>query len=78
MTPAMVSGWAPKMENMNAAMKDERRTSATPYWFVVSIRSNENAMPGSTLRIFFVQKYERGLEEADFAKNMRAVAGTTR
>lgn len=30
-TPAMVSGWAPKTENMKAAMNDASNTSATPY-----------------------------------------------
>ena len=48
-TPAMVSGCAPKMEKMKAAMKDDSRTSETPYCCVVSIRSSENAMPGKTL-----------------------------
>lgn len=49
-TPAIVRGWAPKTENMNAAMKEDISTSATPYWLVVSIRSRLNAIPGSTLR----------------------------
>lgn len=48
-TPAMQRGWAPKTEKMKAAMKEDRRTSATPYCWVVSMRSRENAMPGSTL-----------------------------
>lgn len=48
-TPAIVRGWAPKTENINAAMKDEMRTSVTPYCWVVSIKSNEKAMPGRTL-----------------------------
>lgn len=48
-TPAMTSGWAPNTENMKAAMKEEIRTSTTPYLLVVSIRSRENAMPGNTL-----------------------------
>ena len=48
-TPAIQSGWAPKKEKMNAAMNEERSTSDTPYCCVVSIKSNENAMPGSTL-----------------------------
>jgi hypothetical protein len=30
-TPAIVNGWAPKHEKINAAMKDDIRTSATPY-----------------------------------------------
>lgn len=48
-TPAMTSGWAPNTENTKAAMKEEIRTSTTPYLFVVSIKSRENAMPGRTL-----------------------------
>jgi hypothetical protein len=76
-TPAMVSGWAPNTEKMNAAMKDARRTSETPYWPVLSMRSRENAMPGKTLA-----SYDR-TGEADerrthFAKNIKAVAGMTR
>lgn len=48
-TPAMHNGWAPKTENMNAAINDDRSTSVTPYCCVVSMRSSENAIPGSTL-----------------------------
>ena len=48
-TPAIQSGWAPKMEKMKAAMNEDRSTSETPYWFVVSMRSNEKAIPGKTL-----------------------------
>lgn len=48
-TPAIVKGWAPNTENMKAAMNDDMRTSATPYCWVVSIKSNENAIPGRTL-----------------------------
>jgi hypothetical protein len=48
-TPAMQRGWAPKMLKMAAAITEETRTSATPYLPVVSMRSRENAMPGSTL-----------------------------
>ena len=46
--PAMQHGWAPKTEKTRAAMKEER-TSVTPYLFVVSIRSSENAIPGRML-----------------------------
>ena len=49
-TPAMVRGCAPKTENMKAAMNEDIKTSATPYCAVVSIRSNEKAMPGKTLQ----------------------------
>ena len=49
-TPAIHNGWAPKTEKMNAAMNDESKTSETPYWFVVSIKSKENAIPGRTLK----------------------------
>jgi hypothetical protein len=49
-TPAMVSGCAPRTEKMKAAMKEERSTSATPYCWVVSIKSREKAIPGRTLR----------------------------
>lgn len=48
-TPAIVRGCAPKTENMNAAMKEDMRTSAMPYCWVVSMRSSEKAMPGKTL-----------------------------
>jgi hypothetical protein len=30
-------------------MKEDKRTSVTPYWEVVSIRSSEKAIPGKTL-----------------------------
>lgn len=49
-TPAMQSGCAPKTEKTVAAMKDDKRTSATPYSCVVSIKSSENAMPGKILQ----------------------------
>lgn len=48
-TPAMHRGCAPNTEKTKAAMKEDRRTSATPYCCVVSIRSSENAIPGNTL-----------------------------
>jgi len=48
-TPAIVRGCAPNTENMNAAMNVDKRTSATPYCCVVSMRSREKAIPGSTL-----------------------------
>jgi hypothetical protein len=48
-TPEMVKGWAPNIEKIKAAMKEAIRTSATPYMWVVSIRSSENAIPGNTL-----------------------------
>jgi hypothetical protein len=48
-TPAIVSGCAPKVENIKAAMNEDMRTSTTPYSSVVSMRSRENAMPGRTL-----------------------------
>jgi len=48
-TPAIVKGCAPNTEETNAAMKEDSKTSATPYWSVVSIRSSENAIPGRTL-----------------------------
>lgn len=48
-TPAIHKGWAPMTEKMKDAMKEERRTSDTPYCCVDSIKCKENAMPGSTL-----------------------------
>jgi hypothetical protein len=36
-------------EKIKDAMKEERRTSVTPYCCVDSIKCKENAMPGSTL-----------------------------
>jgi hypothetical protein len=37
------------MEKIKDAIKEERRTSDTPYCCVDSIKCNENAIPGSTL-----------------------------
>jgi hypothetical protein len=37
------------MEKIKDAIKEERRTSDTPYCCVDSIKCKENAMPGSTL-----------------------------
>lgn len=48
-TPAIQSGCAPKMEKIKDAMNEDNRTSATPYCCVVSMRSNEKAIPGNTL-----------------------------
>ena len=48
-TPAIVKGCAPKIEKMKAAINEAMRTSETPYISVVSMRSNENAIPGNTL-----------------------------
>jgi len=48
-TPAIHKGWAPKTEKIKDAMKEERRTSVTPYCCVDSIKCKEKAMPGSTL-----------------------------
>ena len=45
----MQRGWAPKTEKTAAAMNDDRRISVTPYSWVVSMRSNEKAMPGKML-----------------------------
>ena len=86
----MQRGWAPKTEKTKAAMKEETRTSATPYWPVVSMRSREKAMPGRTLmRGERERERERdggvrsalgagsGARETHLAKKMRAVAGTT-
>jgi len=79
-TPAMVNGWAPNTEKMNAAMNDDIKTSDTPYSRVVSMRSKENAIPGSTLEN---TRYFRGFSHTknhwtNLAKKIRAVAGTTR
>lgn len=40
-------------EKIKDAMKEERRTSDTPYCCVDSIKCKENAMPGSTLTTWF-------------------------
>lgn len=49
-TPAIHKGWAPKKEKIKDAMKEDSRTSETPYCCVASIKCKENAIPGSTLR----------------------------
>jgi len=77
----MVRGWAPNIENINAAMKDDIRTSATPYCPVVSIKSRENAMPGKTLSVgkkLIKNDQSDANRITHFAKNMSAVAGITR
>lgn len=56
----MVKGWAPNTEKMKAAMNDDMRTSATPYCCVVSIKSNEKAIPGRTLKSIY--EYGSGKE----------------
>lgn len=77
-TPAIQSGWAPKNENMNAAMNDDKSTSETPYCCVVSMRSSENAIPGSTLQRGVSQTVVRSETRCTyFAKNMRTIAGMT-
>lgn len=48
-TPTIHSGWAAKSEKRAAATKVAIKTSTTPYSPVVSIRSRENAIAGSTL-----------------------------
>ena len=82
----MQRGWAPKTEKTKAAMKEETRTSATPYWPVVSMRSREKAMPGRTLMrgererdggVRSALDAGSGARETHLAKKMRAVAGTT-
>jgi hypothetical protein len=40
----------PKTEDTPAAIADDRKTSTTPYFPVVSTRSKENAIPGRTLK----------------------------
>jgi len=74
-----VRGCAPKTENIKAAMNEDIKTSATPYFPVVSISSNEKAMPGRTLHNGDVQisGLILNLRRTDFAKKIRAVAGTT-
>ena len=77
-TPATHSGCAPKTENMKAAMKDDNNTSETPYCCVVSIRSSEKAMPGSTLvrvRLYCNRKYV--IWVTYLAKNISTIAGIT-
>lgn len=77
-TPAMVRGCAPRTENTKAAMNEDRRTSETPYCWVVSIKSNEKAIPGRTLAVCLSQEHKRKKVNVHFAKKIRAVAGTTR
>lgn len=78
MTPAIQRGCAPKSEKTPAAMKDERRTSATPYCCVVSIKSSENAMPGKMLQFGGLIAFAVAGKTPYFEKNVKAVAGTTR
>ena len=59
-TPAMHKGWAPKIEKMKDAMKEESRTSDTPYCCVDSIKCKENAMPGSTLKTRSTEQIREG------------------
>lgn len=60
-TPEMHKGWAPITEKINDAMKEESRTSETPYCPVDSIKWRENAIPGSTLTKRSVNESARGL-----------------
>ena len=76
-TPAMHKGWAPKTEKMKAAMNEERSTSATPYCCVVSMRSRENAIPGSTLHVSSGASFTCLNLGTHFAKNIRTMAGMT-
>lgn len=78
-TPAMQSGCAPKTEKMKAAMKEDSNTSATPYCCVVSIRSRENAIPGSTLECTLrIEPMEsKQTLFTHLAKKMRTMAGIT-
>lgn len=45
---------------MKAAMNEDSKTSCTPYLFVVSIRSRENAIPGKMLCQSFISRGEGG------------------
>jgi hypothetical protein len=80
-------------EKIKDAMKDERRTSDTPYCRVDSIKCKENALRGSTLYNEVINilgrtpgRYQRGKKGYDdddeddntyFAKKTSAVAGST-
>src|SRR5260221_12364070 len=59
-TPAMHKGWAPITEKINDAMKEESKTSETPYCSVDSIKCRENAIPGSTLTKWSVNESVQG------------------
>jgi len=65
---------------MNAAMNDDIKTSDTPYSRVVSMRSKENAIPGSTLENtrYFRRSSHTKNHWTNLAKKIRVVAGTTR
>ena len=45
----MHRGWAPNTEKTKDAMKEESRTSDTPYCPVTTVKCRENAIPGRTL-----------------------------
>ena len=77
----MQRGWAPKTEKMKAAMNEDKSTSDTPYCCVVSMRSNENAIPGNTLdwarpplRLVVMLLM---ILDTYFAKKIRTTAGIT-
>lgn len=63
---------------MKAAMNDEMRISETPYCWVVSIKSKENAIPGRTLATFKFLTHSNPWINTHFAKKINAVAGTIR
>jgi hypothetical protein len=74
-TPAIHKGWAPMIEKMNDAIKEERRTSDTPYCWVDSIKCNENAMPGSTLTTWWSTHWS---ESSPRAERRRSRGGNTK
>ena len=76
-TPAIHKGCAPNMENTKEAMNEDRRTSETPYCCVVSIKSRENAIPGSTLRAVRADRIGESRRDTYFAKKIKTIAGIT-
>lgn len=79
-TPAIHKGCAPITEKMKDAMKDESRTSDTPYCPVDCIKCKENAIPGSTLTAWPLvnehagraRRQERG-EEGEFHRERNSL-----
>ena len=92
-TPAMHRGWAPNIEKTKEAMKEQSRTSDTPYCPVTTVKCKENAIPGRTLGTLLVKRRVNGERReagcgcerkspekkkgTHLAKRIRAVAGRT-
>lgn len=70
-------GWAPIKEKMKDDIKEDSRTSDTPYCCVDSIRCKENAIPGSTLTTCSTGK-SKGLTAKDAKKRETKLSQMTK